>query len=284
MKSFPSLLLLLFAFSTCAFAGDFLQTLPLEDFPSIRDAMEGDNLSLVQRSGADGVVSNVFPVYMAGYIHSKAAIPVLLDRIEWNGANEPRDRYYRAPSSSGGVGSVRLFPVPLFPQPPTPSVGALTQMPVAWDVLQQELESPHASRRRMELLAWVAMVHHPSNYTTWLNQSMSADSNRWEHLAAYTSTNLVGRKPFYMGVYTGCQEFAPETRILYDRCIAELWRRRTAAVADGDFALKAAAEEILASMGQPEQEPSPEEWGDSIELVTENVDVEEILDLPESQQ
>ena len=86
-----------------------METLPLEGITSMYNDLVRVNLTHVQASGADGVVTNVYPVYMAGYLHSTSAIPILLERLEWEGANEPVQYYYRPPSSlPSGLPTIRM--------------------------------------------------------------------------------------------------------------------------------------------------------------------------------
>lgn len=142
-----------------------METLPLEGLVAIYNDLVCDNLAHVQASGADGVVTNVYPVYMAGYLHSTSAIPILLERLEWEGANEPVRYYHRPPTIlPSGLPAIRIGMVSCYPRPPTPSVGALTQIPVSWETLQSELMMANPTSRRAQLLAWVASVRHPSGF------------------------------------------------------------------------------------------------------------------------
>ncbi len=248
-----------------------METLPLDGIVAIYNDLVCDNLARVQASGADGVVTNVYPVYMAGYLHSTSAIPILLERLEWEGANEPV-QYYHRPSTTlpSGLPAIRIGMVSLFPRPPTPSVGALTQIPVPWETLQSELMVANPTSQRAKLLAWVASVRHPSNFTSWLDSAYQASPSQWEELKVYASTNLVGRKPFSMDFYRNCPGFCFwEACFRYDRNVSEL-RRRVAEEesASGTGALPALFS-VLQAMGQPDHAPTPTELLEAVELVSE---------------
>ena len=260
-----------------------METLTLEGIVAIYNDLVCDNLAHVQTSGADGVVTNVYPVYMAGYLHSTSAIPILLERLEWEGANEPI-QYYHRPSTTlpSGLPAIRIGMVSLYPRPPTPSVGALTQIPVPWETLQSELMMANPTSRRAQLLAWVASVRHPSDLQSWLNSAYQANPGQWGELAVYASTNLVGRKPFSMDFYMNCPGFCFwEARFRYDRNVSEL-RRRVAEEesASGTGALPALFS-ALHVMGQPDHAPTPTEVLESVELVSEeeNGDISDLIEV-----
>lgn len=275
-----------FLLSSLCLANVFFQTIPLEDFPEIYTTVQQDNLAQIINSSSNGTVSNVFPVFIAGHIHSSLAVSALLERIEWPGENDPVRHYYQPeePVGNSGIQYVRLFPVTRFPRPPTPAVAALTQSPVTWQTLQSELENPAASNRRVELLAWVAATTHPSNFFPWLSSSLSADTNRWSGLASYATTNLVGRKPFDVSCFNGYTEYnLNEPKRLYDNCVRELRRRASEALLHNDMASVHSISNILHTMGQPIIEPTPEEEAIAIEQVPveeipgEITDIEELI-------
>ena len=248
-----------------------METMPLEGIITMYNDLVRDNLAHVQASGTDGVVTNVYPVYMAGYLHSTSAIPILLERLEWEGANEPIQYYYR-PSTTlpSGSPTMRIGMVSRYPRPPTPSVGALTQIPVPWETLQSELMMANPTSQRAKLLAWVASVRHPSDFQSWLDSAHQASPTQWGELAVYASTNLVGRKPFSMNFYRNCPGFCfGELRSRYDRSVSEL-RRRVAEEesASGTGALPALFS-ALHTMGQPDHAPTSMEVLEAVELVSE---------------
>ena len=248
-------------------ANDFLKTISLEGFRTIYGDLERENLALIQTTGNSGVVSNVFPVYMAGYMHSTSAIPILLERLEWPGANEPVKMYGRASGDSpiNDFHEIRIGLASRLPQPPTPAVGALTQIPIPWETIRQELECSQSATRRQELLAWVASVRAPDAFASWLANALQADSNRWGYVASYAATNLVGRKPFYMGSYSTCRDFCcMEAKVLYDDCVAELRRRAQDNLSQTDLEAIVA---ILSTMGQPMEEPSINQIFQAVELL-----------------
>ena len=78
-----------FLLSSLCLANEFFQTIPLEDFPEIYTTVQQDNLAQIINSSSNGTVSNVFPVFIAGHIHSPLAVSALLERIEWPGENDP---------------------------------------------------------------------------------------------------------------------------------------------------------------------------------------------------
>ena len=248
-------------------ANDFLKTIPLEGFRTIYGDLERDNLALIQTTGGNGVVSNVFPVYMAGYMHSTSAIPILLERLEWPGANEPIKMYGRVSGdlTINDFHEIRIGLASRLPQPPTPAVGALTQIPIPWETIRQEMECSQSATRRQELLAWVASVQAPDAFASWLADAMQADSNRWGYVASYAATNLVGRKPFYMGSYSTCRDFCcVEAKALYDGCVVELRRRVQDNPSQPNLEAIAA---ILSTMGQTIETPTMNQIFQAVELL-----------------
>ena len=277
---------LVFLCSSLCLANELFRAIPLEDFPEIYASVQQENLSQIIASSAEGTVSNVFPVFVAGHIHSPLAVPALLERIEWVGENDPVKHYYQQsdPVDNSGIQHVRISPMTRFPQPPTPAVAALTQSPVTWQALQSELENTSASSRRVELLAWVAATTHPSNFFPWLSSSLSADTNRWASLASYAATNLVGRKPFDVSSFDGYAEYnLNRPKRLYDDCVHELRRRASEAFLKNDMASVHSISNILYTMGQPVIAPTFEEEADSIEQVPVEdfpdgiTDIEEVI-------
>lgn len=247
-----------------AWGRTFLEEASLDSLSALYDQLLRDNLSNVFASGQGGTVTNVFPVYMAGYLHSPLAIPVLLERIDWPGMNEPESRYYK-PIPEGGIQSVsdvRLTPSPFWSKPPTPSVGALTQMPVDWPTLQAALGEAIPDSERCRLLAWVASVRHPEDFSAWLAGNMATNSTVWANLAAYSATNLVGRKPYYMGGYAGCWGFSFHSMISqYKMCVEELRQRACTAEISGRTNEYNCVVSVLNSMSEPVRKPTfNEEW------------------------
>ena len=273
-----------FLLSSLCLANDFFQTIPLEDFPEIYSIIQHDNLSQIINSSANGTVSNVFPVFVAGHIHSPLAVSALLERIEWPGQNDPIRHYYQPPEpmTDSGIQHVRLSPISRFPRPPTPAVAALTQSPVTWQTLQSELENVSASTRKVELLAWVAAATCPSNFFPWLSSSLLADTNRWSGLASYASTNLVGRRPFDVSSYNGYSEYSlNEPKQLYDNCVRELRRRASEALLQNDMVSVHSISNVLHTMGQPVIAPTWEEEINAIEQVPEEEIPDGITDIEE---
>lgn len=247
-----------------ASGGTFWEQASLDSLSALYSQLLADNLSDVLASGQNGTVTNVFPVYMAGYLHSPLAIPVLMERIDWAGMNEPERLYYQ-PIPEGGIQSisdVRLTPSPLWPKPPTPSVGALTQMPVDWPTLQTALDAANPDSERCRLLAWVASVRHPEDFAAWLTGNVATNSTVWANLATYSMTNLVGRKPYYMGGYSGCWGFSFHQMVFqYKMCVEELRRRVAVAEVSGNSNEYSSVVSVLTSMGEPVRKPTfNEEW------------------------
>ena len=258
--------------TTIVIGGTYLEEASPAELSQLYDYLILDNLQRVEASGANGIVTNVFPVYMAGFLHSTSAIPILLERIDWPGSNEPEQHYYRPPSAEVGqsLSAVRVGLISRQSKPPTPSVGALTQIPVDWPTLRSKLEVSDAESDRTRLLAWVAAVKHESEFFNWLELSRQSDSNRWDSLAIYAQTNLVGRKPYYMGDYGGSTGFCCHgVESLFNLCVAE-WRRRADLALDaGDESSYSNAVEALARMGEPVQKPTAHEIWERTEHVHE---------------
>lgn len=142
------------------------------------------------------------------------------------------------------------------------------------------LESTNPDTERCRLLAWVASVRHYEEFSEWLAGNLSTNSALWADFATYTATNLVGRKPYYMGSYSGCWGFSFHHMVFqYKECVEELRRRGAAALLQEDMDSVHSISNILHSMGQPFVAPTIEETASSIEMVPMEVPTNRIPDI-----
>ena len=210
-------------------------------------------------------VSNTLVVYAAGFIHSPSNVTALLSLIDLPGLDEPtrwygyewdwgtdnQGTYPTGIVSLARSGTSFSTPLPKFSRPPTPAVGALTQMPVPWQVLQANLDAAIPTSRRTALLAWVAAVLHPDLFWNWLDFSYQNNPAKWGKLFQYSHSNLFGKKPFSMLRYESLlRRRFPEIINPYLEMVSDLRDQAQLAAANENPEEYARIEAVLASMGQ----------------------------------
>ena len=128
---------------------------------------------------ADNLATNVdvYPVYFAGWLHASNTIPVLLERLEYPGANEPGKR--SIVPRCGNINPIvitRGSSIP--PAPPTPAAGALSQLPLDF-VAFTNLICLAGNTRRAELLAWSATARYGSMFTQFMDNEAAKNTEPW---------------------------------------------------------------------------------------------------------
>ena len=227
---------------------------------------------LIRESSSPAVVSNVFAVYGAGYIHSSNAIPLLFDIIAAAGMNEPRRLYsdttpWDDPEEppEGEVVSVS-FNQSIYPKPPTPAVGALTQMPVSFDSLKRAMSSDGTDDRARELFAWVAAAKYGPEFFVWLDGKFEANPGKWQSLKSFADKRLTGRKPFAMVIYgSHLKKVVGKDIWQFDWMVSSLRDRAKTAKKDGDETSYRRIESCLAAMGEPVEKATFHQFMDSVE-------------------
>ena len=231
---------------------------------------------LIRESSSPAVVSNVFAVYGAGYIHSSNAIPLLFDIIAAAGMNEPRRLYsdttpWDDPEEppEGEVVFVS-FNQSIYPKPPTPAVGALTQMPVPFDSLKRAMSSGGTDDRSRELFAWVAAAKYGPEFFGWLDGEFEANPGKWRSLKSFADKRLTGRKPFAMVIYgSHLKKVVGKDIWQFDWMVSSLRDRAKTAKKDGDETSYRRIESCLAAMGEPVEKATFQQFMDSVERVTD---------------
>jgi len=227
---------------------------------------------LIRESSSPAVVSNVFAVYGAGYIHSSNAIPLLFDIIAAAGMNEPRRLYsdttpWDDPEEppEGEVVFVS-FNQSIYPKPPTPAVGALTQMPVSFDSLKRAMSSDGTDDRARELFAWVAAAKYGPDFFVWLDGEFEANPGKWQSLKSFADKRLTGRKPFAMVIYgSHLKKVVGKDIWQFDWMVSSLRDRAMTAKKDGDETSYRRIESCLAAMGEPVEKATFQQFMDSVE-------------------
>lgn len=237
---------------------------------------------LIRESSSPTTVSNVFAVYGAGYIHSSNAIPLLFDIIAAAGMNEPRRLYSDATPwddpeepPEGEVFFVS-FNQSIYPKPPTPAVGALTQMPVPFDSLKRAMSSDGTDDRSRELFAWVAAAKYGPEFFGWLDGEFEANPGKWRSLKSFADKRLTGRKPFAMVIYgSHLKKVVGKDIWQFDRMVSSLRDRAKTAKKDGDETSYRRIESCLAAMGEPVEKATFQQFMDSVERMTAAPDEDE---------
>ena len=230
----------------------------------------------ISESASPAIVSNVFAVYGAGYIHSSNAIPILFERIAAKGMDEPGRLYsdttpWDEPEEPTN-GEVRLvsFNRSIYPKPPTPAVGALTQMPVTLDALERAISSDDAEGRARELFAWVAAAKFGSSFFDWLDDEFKANPDKWRSHKEFADKRLIGRKPFAMDLYGPILKRALGKDIWqYDQMVETLRKRGEEAKERDDADSLRRIVHCLETMGKPLKKPLLRQYLESIEVVND---------------
>ena len=219
-------------------------------------------------------ITNVYPVYAAGYIHSREAIPLIVSLIDVKAVDEPA-KYYHPSFKWGddgtGVETNKPFvvgrPSSLFPKPPTPAVAALTQMPVSFESLTNLIVSANTDSQR-KYLAWVAAAKYPNRYFPWVGKRKDNDPDRWSSLYEYSTARLIGRKPFAVHIYKPSMILSVGLDIWkFDQTADRLRAMASEAMTAGDDEMVAAVSSCLQEMGLTVSKPTLSEILESVELV-----------------
>lgn len=145
-------------------------------------------------------------VYLAGYIHSKAAAPVLIDNITVLSDGSYKLLYadlqgYNVVDSNGTVLARTVATTSHYPEPPSPALAALTHIPCSFESLLTLIQEEIDQTNRVTLLSWVAAVHNETQFFDWLETQTINAPEQWAWINEYATTNLVGRKPFSVRIY-----------------------------------------------------------------------------------
>lgn len=229
---------------------------------------------LIIGSSSPSVVSNVFAVYGVGYIHSSNAIPILIDIVSAEGLNEPGRLYSDktpwdepAVPERGEVHSVS-FNLSIYPKPPTPAVGALTQMPVSLEALELAISADTTDNRSQEMLAWVAAAKYGTLFFDWLHNEYKDTPEKWQTLKDFADKRLVGRKLFSMEIYSQQlkKQFGSDIWE-YDEMVRSLRKQAKDAKENSDEISYERIVSCLGAMGEPVEKPSLQQFLESVEIV-----------------
>ena len=221
-------------------------------------------------------ITNVYPVYAAGYIHSREAVPLLARLIDVKSVDEPAKYYHPSFEWEKEETEPRADkpfvvgrPSPLFPKPPTPAVAALTQTPIPFETLTNFISSADSDRRR-QYFAWVAAAKYPERYFPWIAGLEDNAPDWWSDLREYTDSHLIGRKPFAVYIYKPSLILTIGADLWkFDQNADRLRAMVSAAAAKGDNETVAAISSCLREMGLPVSKPTLSEIVESVELVNE---------------
>ena len=221
-------------------------------------------------------ITNVYPVYAAGYIHSREAVPLLARLIDVKSVDEPAKYYhpsFKWEKEETESGADKPFvvrrPSPLFPKPPTPAVAALTQTPIPFEALTDFIASADSDRRR-KYFAWVAAAKYPERYFPWIAGLEDNAPDWWSDLREYTDSRLIGRKPFAVYIYKPSLILTIGADLWkFDQNADRLRAMVSAAAAKGDNETVVAISSCLCEMGLPVSKPTLSEIVESVELVNE---------------
>ena len=133
----------------------------------------------IQASCTETNVIDVFPMYLAGWLHSSEAIPELLSRLELPGVNEPGSRKIAKRPSGGLINPIVIASGGLSPIPPTPAAGAMTLLPVSFPCLTNLLCEAGTETDRAEYLAWIATVKFPGDFQTVVENGSTLGLEPW---------------------------------------------------------------------------------------------------------
>ena len=158
----------------------------------------------------------------------------------------------------------------IYPKPPTPAVGALTQMPVSFDSLKRAMSSDGTDDRARELFAWVAAAKFGSSFFDWLDDEFKANPDKWRSLKEFADKRLIGRKPFAMDLYGPILKRALGKDIWqYDQMVETLRKRGEEAKERDDADSLRRIVLCLEIMGKPLKKPLLRQYLESIEVVND---------------
>ena len=235
MKTKLESLLVWITSALIAYAATGYEASSIDDIVSEYDAINAKLVIMLQNDNSNEVISNSFAVFSAGWIHSKTAIPVLLDLLCATNAVEPKSASWVAVSVLDWADGI--FPdnprcKPYYVIPPTPASAALTQTPVSMEVLTEAILHSEKGSRRMELLAWVAAARFGTNFVEHAASMAALGNDKWNYVSEYAKTKLLNAKPFPI------RQFRPRMPSIivdkYDNLAKELRRRLAAAKENGD--------------------------------------------------
>ena len=138
-----------------------------------------DVVTRIQMSSTETQVTDVFPMYLAGWLHSSEAIPELLARLELPGANEPGSRKIAKRPPGGIINPIVIASAGLSPTPPTPAAGAMTLLPISFDCLTNLLCEAGTETARAEYLAWIATVKFREDFQAVVENGCVMGRNPW---------------------------------------------------------------------------------------------------------
>ena len=221
-------------------------------------------------------ITNVYPVYAAGYIHSREAIPLIVSLIDVKAVAEPAKYYhpsFKWEDDGTGVETNKPFvvgrPSSLFPRPPTPAVAALTQMPISFETLTNLIVSANTDLKRQHF-AWVAAAKYPNQYFLWIGALKDNAPDQWTNLYEYSTARLIGRKPFAVHIYKPSMILSVGLDVWkYDKTADRLRSMASEAMLAGDDGMVAAVSSCLQEMGLTILKPTLSEVLESVELVHE---------------
>jgi len=233
MKTKQTVLILAILCGCLAHANDRfgLRNKSCQELLALYNEVDSSIFSRIQMEASTQVVSNVFSIYAAGYIHSSLAIEYLLDIIDIPGENDIPKMYYEfqnTPSISEKPKTIQpIINTPTRnPKPPSPSVAALTQMPVTLARIENELEKSQQGTRKQELLSYVALVKFEETFLGWLFDKAEGNPEKWRQLYLYCQQQKAKVQSFSMDIYRAMihKQF-PREIALYDSLVSELASR-----------------------------------------------------------
>ncbi len=226
------------------------EALSVEEMLGRYRAVDEALVPLLRKDNDENVISNPFAVFSAGWIHSKASVPVLLDLLCATNPVEPKSASW-VPVSALDWADDR-FPdnpccKPYYVIPPTPASSALTLTPVPLERLEEEIEGAKTGSRRAELLAWVATARFGTNFLERAASKAESGNAKWGFVAEYTKEKLSNAKPFPMSQFRSRMPSSVADQ--YDNLLRELKRRIEIAGENGDGPETASLRAALAELG-----------------------------------
>lgn len=199
-----------------------------DSIPSVLDnyrILDRSLVASIETNNSETLILNPFPIFAAGWIHSRESIPILIQYIcATNGSEQKSASWVPVSALDWADGKLpdNPFCKPYYVIPPTPASAALTQTPVSMEVLTEAIHHSEKGSRRTELLAWVAAARFGTNFLEHAASMAAQGNDTWTYVSEYVKTKLLNAKPFPI------RQFRPRMPSIivdkYDHLVRELRR------------------------------------------------------------